>query len=180
MQYNRSYGSWIYNYLCNQSISPLMLWVQFPLMTRYTRYNFKPLKNVSDLQQVGYFLRILRFPPAYNWNIVGSGVKHDNHNPFIAIGYTRTQQYSFCFCLQREPWQYKYDLGFVQCRIYHCAYVCLSIWSRSSRGPIFLQRKKNYEGFLLMWCNFKILTIPKFLDHYLSRYHILPTVRLQA
>jgi hypothetical protein len=26
----RSYGSWIYNYLCNQYISPLTLWVRIP------------------------------------------------------------------------------------------------------------------------------------------------------
>ena len=26
-----SYGSWIYNYLCNQCLSPLTLWVQIPL-----------------------------------------------------------------------------------------------------------------------------------------------------
>ena len=26
-----SYGSWIYNYLCNQNISPLKLWVRIPL-----------------------------------------------------------------------------------------------------------------------------------------------------
>ena len=25
------YGSWIYNYLCNQCLSPLMLWVRIPL-----------------------------------------------------------------------------------------------------------------------------------------------------
>jgi hypothetical protein len=25
-----SYGSWIYNYLCNQSLSPLKLWVRIP------------------------------------------------------------------------------------------------------------------------------------------------------
>ena len=27
-----SYGSWIYNYLCNQCLSPLTLWVWIPLM----------------------------------------------------------------------------------------------------------------------------------------------------
>jgi len=27
-----SYGSWIYNYLCNQCLSPLTLWVQIPLL----------------------------------------------------------------------------------------------------------------------------------------------------
>jgi hypothetical protein len=38
------------------------------------------IKFVSDLRQVGGFLRVLRFPlPRYNWNIVESGVKH--HNP---------------------------------------------------------------------------------------------------
>jgi len=26
-----SYGSWIYNYQCNQYISPLTLWVRIPL-----------------------------------------------------------------------------------------------------------------------------------------------------
>jgi hypothetical protein len=26
-----SYGSWIYNYMCNQCLSPLMLWVRIPL-----------------------------------------------------------------------------------------------------------------------------------------------------
>jgi len=34
-----SYGSWIYNYLCNRCLSPLKLWVWIPLMARCTRYN---------------------------------------------------------------------------------------------------------------------------------------------
>ena len=34
-----SHCSWIYNYLCNQCLSSLMLWVQTPLMVRCTRYN---------------------------------------------------------------------------------------------------------------------------------------------
>ena len=43
------------------------------------------LKFVSDLRQVGGFLRVRRFPPPikltsrYYWNIVESGVKH--HKP---------------------------------------------------------------------------------------------------
>jgi len=32
----RSYGSWIYNYLCNQCLLPLMLWVWFSIRTRCT------------------------------------------------------------------------------------------------------------------------------------------------
>jgi len=34
-----SYGRWIYNYLCNQCLSPLKLWVRTPFMVRCTRYN---------------------------------------------------------------------------------------------------------------------------------------------
>jgi len=34
-----SYGSWIYTYLCNQSISPLTFWVRTSLKARCTRYN---------------------------------------------------------------------------------------------------------------------------------------------
>ena len=31
-----SYGSWIYNLLCNQCLSPLMLWVRISIRARYT------------------------------------------------------------------------------------------------------------------------------------------------
>jgi len=34
-----SYGGWIYNYLCNQCLSPLKLWARTPFMERCTRYN---------------------------------------------------------------------------------------------------------------------------------------------
>jgi len=34
-----SYGSWIYNYLCNQYLSPLKLWVRIPFVARWTQYN---------------------------------------------------------------------------------------------------------------------------------------------
>jgi len=34
-----SYGSWIYNYLCNQCLSPLKLCFQMPFMERCTWYN---------------------------------------------------------------------------------------------------------------------------------------------
>jgi hypothetical protein len=50
------------------------------------------IRFVSDLRQVGGFLRVLRFPPPikltavrYNWNIVESGVKHYNPNPANCI-----------------------------------------------------------------------------------------------
>ena len=31
-----SYGSWIYNYVCNQCLSPLMLWVRISIRARCT------------------------------------------------------------------------------------------------------------------------------------------------
>jgi len=34
-----SYGTWIWNYLCNRCLSPLKMWVQIPLIARCTRYN---------------------------------------------------------------------------------------------------------------------------------------------
>ena len=34
-----SYGSWIYNYLCNQFLSPLKLWVRTQFVARCARYN---------------------------------------------------------------------------------------------------------------------------------------------
>jgi len=36
-----SYCSWIYNYLCNQCLSPLTVCVRISLMARFTRYNIK-------------------------------------------------------------------------------------------------------------------------------------------
>jgi len=39
LSWSWSYCSWIYNYLCNQCLSPLTLWVRIPLMARYIRYN---------------------------------------------------------------------------------------------------------------------------------------------
>ena len=55
-----SYGSWIYNYLCNQCLSPLM----FGVWSRSERaVQHYVIKFVSDLRQVGGFLR---FPAPIN------------------------------------------------------------------------------------------------------------------
>ena len=40
-----SYDSWILNYLCNQCLSPLKLWVGIPFMARCTRYSIMALIN---------------------------------------------------------------------------------------------------------------------------------------
>jgi hypothetical protein len=36
-----SYGSWIYNYLCNQYLSPHMLWVRISIRARCTTLGYK-------------------------------------------------------------------------------------------------------------------------------------------
>jgi hypothetical protein len=52
-----SYGSLIYDYLCNQCISQLTLWVQILHMLGVLDTTY-----VSDLGQIGGFLRVLQFP----------------------------------------------------------------------------------------------------------------------
>jgi len=39
------------------------------------------IKFVSYLRQVSGFIRVLRFLPWYNWNIVESGIKHHKAKP---------------------------------------------------------------------------------------------------
>jgi hypothetical protein len=48
------YGSWIYNYLCNQCLSPLMLWVQISIRARCTTL----CNKVCQWLETGGFLRV--------------------------------------------------------------------------------------------------------------------------
>jgi hypothetical protein len=56
------YGSWIYNYLCNQCLLPLKLWVRTGWWRDHQMYSIQHyvIKFVNDLRQIGGFLR---FPP---------------------------------------------------------------------------------------------------------------------
>jgi hypothetical protein len=49
-----SYGSWFHKYLCNQCLSPLMLWVRTPFMGRCTWYNilWSSLSVTCDMSMV--------------------------------------------------------------------------------------------------------------------------------
>ena len=49
-----------HNIMCNQSLSPLKLWVGIPFMYLIQHY---VKKFASDLRQAGGFSRVLRFPP---------------------------------------------------------------------------------------------------------------------
>jgi hypothetical protein len=53
------YGSWIYNYICNQCLSPLMCETESRSERGIQHY---VRKVVSNLRQFGGFLRVLRFP----------------------------------------------------------------------------------------------------------------------
>jgi hypothetical protein len=62
-----SHGSWIYNYLCNQCLSPLMLWVRISIRASVQHY---VIKFVSNLRQIGGFLRVLQPPPIKLTNMI--------------------------------------------------------------------------------------------------------------
>jgi hypothetical protein len=83
--WSRSYGSWIYVYLCNQCISPLTLLVRTPLRQGVldttlcdkvcqwlaTGRWFSPGTHVFSINKTDHHDTFL-----YNWNIVESGIKH--------------------------------------------------------------------------------------------------------
>ena len=58
-----SYGSSVYNYLWNQCISPLNCEFESPSHGEVYSILHYVIKFVSDLRQVGGFLRVLRFLP---------------------------------------------------------------------------------------------------------------------
>jgi hypothetical protein len=106
-----SYGSWIYNYLCNQCLSPLMLWVRSGWGAQHYVITF-----VGDLRQVGVFVRVVRFPPPiklavtirYNWNIVEkvalSIIKQTNKQTNVFILRNFNWNPNICICV-RSNWQ---------------------------------------------------------------------------
>ena len=60
-----SYGSWIYNYLCNRCLSPLMLWVRISIRRRCTTLCDK----VCQWLAAGpWFSTGIRFPPPIKTN----------------------------------------------------------------------------------------------------------------
>ena len=95
-----TYGSWIYNYLCNQCLSPLKLWV-------WTLFMARCIKFVSDLRQVSGFLRVFRFPPPiklttiiqlkYCWKWHLTPYTPPYTHPFIFIYYYLLMTYLFWF-----------------------------------------------------------------------------------
>jgi hypothetical protein len=82
-----SYGSWIYNYLCNQCLSPLMLWVRISIRAMCTTLCekvcqwlvtglwFSPGPPVTIILS----LKINLFLPWYSWKTSELGI-NNNHS----------------------------------------------------------------------------------------------------
>ena len=71
-----SYGSWIYNYLCNQCLSPLKLWVRILLMAKFTRYNIIRIRTLYD--KVYQWLATIRwFSPGTPVSFTNKTDRHD-------------------------------------------------------------------------------------------------------
>ena len=65
-----SYGSWIYNYLCNQCLSPLMLWLWIPLK-----------RDVLDATLCDKVCQWFAAGRWFSWGTsVSSTNKNDHHN----------------------------------------------------------------------------------------------------
>jgi hypothetical protein len=76
-----SYGSWFYNYLCNQCLSPLTLWVLIPLS--WGVLDTTLCDKVCQTLVAGRWFS--PGTPRYNWNIVESDVKHHKPNQTIIL-----------------------------------------------------------------------------------------------
>ena len=97
-----SYGSWIYNYLCNQCLSPLKLWVRIPLVYSIQHYVISVSVTCNRLlvfSGCSCFLHQENWPPRYSWNIAESGIKQHSLTPEIStFGYTAFFCYNiFCW-----------------------------------------------------------------------------------
>jgi hypothetical protein len=75
-----SYGSWIYNYLCNQCLSPLMVWVRISIGARCTTSCDKVCQWLATDLWVLRFPPPINWPPRYNWKIVEIGIIHHHTN----------------------------------------------------------------------------------------------------
>jgi hypothetical protein len=75
-----SYGSWIYNYLCNQCLSLLTLWVRTLFMTKCTRYNILEVNHCDRKYYIFKFppncthIIVLRFGLDFVWFIVFNAI----------------------------------------------------------------------------------------------------------
>jgi hypothetical protein len=75
-----SYGNWIYNYLCNQCLSPHDVVISNPVQARCTSLSMTCDRSAWFLPGPFSFLLQWNWPSRCSWNIVESGVKHHQSN----------------------------------------------------------------------------------------------------
>lgn len=99
-----SHGSWIFNYMCNQCLSSLMMWARSAFIARYSRCNTM-WKTISATFGMSVFF--LGYPPIRltamtSWIIVVSGVKHYKQittKPCTFFFVYQCLTYIFWFCV---------------------------------------------------------------------------------
>ena len=83
LSWSWSYGSWIYDHLCNQCLPPSKVVSSNPAHDYvYNKYVINLVSYLWHMVYSGYsgFLHQWQCPPRYSWNIVESGVKCHNFN----------------------------------------------------------------------------------------------------
>ena len=91
--------SLIYNYLCNQCLSPQKLWVWTPFMGRCTQYNIIWYSLSVTCGRSMVFSSIpyqYNCPPRHSWNIVESGNKY--HKPNLECNCSIIKWLNLCKC----------------------------------------------------------------------------------
>ena len=90
-------ANWNYNYLCNQYLSPLNLWIQISIMARCTRYNNMWLSLSANYGRSSVFLGYSGFLHQYNFNVqlmhnillmLITGARGTDHPPFSNFLFT--------------------------------------------------------------------------------------------
>jgi hypothetical protein len=87
-----SYGSWVYNYTCNQCLSSLTLRVR--ILLKWGLLNTTLCDKVCHWLAAGrwfspVFSTNKNWPSRSSWNIVESGVKHHNYNKLPRSPFTK-------------------------------------------------------------------------------------------
>ena len=100
-----SYGSWIYNYLCNRCLSPLMMLVRLPLRTRCTTLYDK----VCQWHATGRW-----FSPGPTFSSTNKTDRHNITEILLKVALNTIKQ------INKPSW--KYDIS---CMIFQTDFTCV-------------------------------------------------------
>jgi hypothetical protein len=149
--------NYMYNYQCNQCLSPLMLWVRTLFMARCTTLCDKVCQWLAKRSVVFFgsssFLHQKNWPPRYNWNIVESGVKHHQTNKHISETVRSTKyllwyyRFEYFKGIQWEKTAFKTDMNLHICdTLIHVTFLLLfSIYCLKQQYIIIISLTENYS-----------------------------------